>query len=165
MRAAVPLIIDPTWSRSYTDKNLFYRTALYNVIESDKKLISNGVKVATTLSKVGKDSTIYWKELEYYKLLIDYLIIMKEEVAAQEFDCVADESEELNEFLLTYNLDCIRNTYLCQYGNTGNRDFTKNNLIEMLVSQLTLCCVAEFGISTMNINNPDCNTFAIYPVI
>jgi hypothetical protein len=165
MRAAVPLIIDPTWSRSYTDKNLFYRTALYNVIESDKKLISNGVKVATALSKVGKDSTIYWKELEYYKLLIDYLIIMKEEVAAQEFDCVADESEELNEFLLTYNLDCIRNTYLCQYGNTGNRDFTKNNLIEMLVSQLTLCCVAGFGISTMNINNPDCNTFAIYPVI
>jgi hypothetical protein len=165
MRAAVPLIIDPTWSRSYTDKNLFYRTALYNVIESDKKLISNGVKVATALSKVGKNSVIYWKELEYYKLLIDYLIIMKEEVAAQEFNCVANESEELNEFLLTYNLDCIRNTYLCQYGNTGNRDFTKNNLIEMLVSQLTLCCVAEFGISTMNINNPDCNTFAIYPVI
>lgn len=165
MKAAVPLIIDPTWSRTYTDKNLFYRTLLYNVIESDKKLISNGVKVATILSKVGKDSAIYWKELEYYKLLIDYLIIMKEEVAAQEFDCVADESKELNEFLLTYNLDCIRNTYLCQYGNTGNRDFTKNNLIEMLVAQLNLCCLAGFGISTMDINNPDCNTFAIYPVI
>lgn len=164
MRAAVPLIIDPTWSRTYTDKNLFYRTLLYNVIESDKKLISNGVKVATALSKVGKDSAIYWKELEYYNLLVDYLMIMKEEVAAQEFDCVTNP-EDLDAFLLTYNLDCIRNTYLCQYGNTGNRDFTKNNLIEMLVSQLTLCCVAEFGISTMDINNPDCNTFAIYPVI
>jgi hypothetical protein len=165
MRAAVPLYIDPTWSRTYTDRNLYYRTTMYAVIESDKKLISNGIKVAIALSKVGKESAIYWKELEYYNLLIDYLIIMKEEVAAQEFECIGGQSDELSEFLLTYDLDCIRNTFLCQYGNTGNRDFTKNNLIEMLVAQLTLCCVAEFGISTMTINNPDCNTFAIYPVI
>lgn len=165
MRANVPLYIDPTWSRTYTDRNLFYKTLLYNVIESDKKLISNGVKVATALSKVGKDSNIYWKELDYYNILIEYLLIMKEEIAAQGFECIAGQSDELDTFILNYDLDCIRNTYLCQYGNTGNRDFTKNNLIETLVSQLQFCCLAEFGISTMNINNPDCNTFAIYPVI
>lgn len=135
---------------------------MYKVIEDNKKLISNGVATAIKLSKVGKDSSVYWKELEHYDILIDYLLLMREDFSFYGYAC---NSDEYNSLLATYDLDCVRNTFLCMYGNTGNRDYIKNNLIEALLPVLDLCCTAGAGISIMNINNPTCNTFAIYPVI
>lgn len=162
MRANTPLYISTVWNSGYSDTISFYRKEMYKAIEDNKKLISNGIATATRLSKVGKDSSIYWKELEHYDLLIDYFLLMREEFSFYGYAC---NSNEYNSLLSTYNLDCIRNTFLCMYGNTGNKDYNKNNLIETLIPLLDLCCTAGTGISIMNLNNPSCNTFAIYPII
>jgi hypothetical protein len=153
--------LDPTWDNSATQNANYYQEAMWATIEEDRKLVSNGIKLASLLGKVGKDSSLLWKEQEYYVMLVNYLSIMKEFGALWGYDCDSDEQET---FIDEYDLSCVKNTYLCQYGTTGNNDFNKNDLLEVLVSQLTMCCDSQGdGISIMNINNPSCHVFTVYP--
>lgn len=153
--------LDTAWNNSATQNTKFYEEAMWTTIEDARSLVSNGVKKAFLLGKVGKDASLLWKEQEYYVMLVNYLSIMKEFGALWGYAC---DSDELKAFVDEYSLDCVRNTYLCQYGNTGNNDFNKSDLIETLVAQLDLCCDDQGdGISIMNINNPSCNIFTVYP--
>ncbi len=155
--ASIVWELDLTWNNSDAQNTDFYRSKLCDVLKN-KGLVSNGIAQIVALGKVGKDARLLIKEQEYYNLLVNYLVILQELSTAYSYT-----GDEQVAFVKEFDLDCVRNTFLCQYGNTGNRDFVKSGLIELLVSQLDLSCTNGEGISLMNINNPTCNTFAIYP--
>jgi len=152
--------IDTSWNNSATQNAYYYAEDLWAVLDQ-RGLISNGIKKAFALGKVGKDSSQLWKEQEYYVMLVNYLSIMMEFSSLYGYGC---DTEEQDAFVAEFDLDCVRSTFICQYGNTGNNDFNKNDLIESMVAVLDLCCTSQGdGISIMNINNPSCNIFTVYP--
>jgi len=113
---------------------------------------------------VGKNSKCVWSEADFYFDLIEYMVLVMLDTKQSGVAC---GSEEFTIQFDTYNLDCIKKTLLCRYGNSGVLDSLKNKLIETFTLRLDLCCPEDTtgGISIMNINNPSCNTFTVYPAV
>lgn len=112
--------------------------------------------------QIGKDSLCYWSEMFFYYDLIEYMIIIFEEIKTLGYVC---DTEEFIIQINSYDLSCIKKTLLCRYGSSGILDNLKNTMIETLQKKLNLCCPPQEGISWMQILGNDCNVFHVYPQI
>ncbi len=112
--------------------------------------------------QVGKDSRCYWHEAFFYYDLIDYMVIMFEDIKDAGLICT---DPTFNSFVAQYQLPCIKKTLLCRYGASGVLDGLKGTLVDTLQKKLNLCCPPDEGISYMQILGNDCNVFHVYPQV
>jgi len=152
-----PLIIDST---SYVaTSSEVVRNAMWEYIYSSG-LPDQLMKRAYYRDQVGKDSICYWSEMFFYYDLIEYMVLMFEDIKEHGYDC---DTEEFDALVATYKLDCVKKTLLCRYGASGILDHLKATFIKVLQQKLNLCCPAQAGISYMQISGNDCNVFHVYP--
>lgn len=64
------------------------------------------------LRSIGRDDIKVYEELFFYKVLIDYLINIREAL-------LKSTDEDPDELLLTYDLICVRKNLFCKYKNTN----------------------------------------------
>lgn len=66
----------------------------------------------------GKSSSCTWEEMFFFQTLVDYFILMKD--AFFKIEC--PEQVDIDNLTNDYNLNCIRKTILCKFGNTDLYD-------------------------------------------
>jgi hypothetical protein len=70
------------------------------------------------LDERGKNSNCTWEELFFFQTLVDYFILMKD--AFFKIEC--PEQTDIDSLKEDYQLDCIRKTVMCKFGNTALYD-------------------------------------------
>ncbi len=137
------------------------RNLLWNYIY-DLGLPDKLMKAAYLRDQIGKDSLCFWSEMLFYHDLIDYIVLMFEEVRSSGVEC---GTQEFIDMVKTFNLDCIKKTLVCRYGSSGVVDGAKNALIDTMINKIDLCCPEGSGISEMQIAGTLCNVFHVYPQV
>lgn len=155
-----PIVVD---SSTYTpDLEETIKYSLFQVL-FNSGLLKGLTDKGRNYDAIGKDSNCIWSEAFFYFDLIEYMTLCSLDMRQNALEC---GSEDFVVQFNSYNMDCIKKTLLCRYGNSGVVDSLKNQLIETFVLRLDLCCEeGNGGISIMNINNPSCNTFTVYPAV